>query len=98
VNRDQASARVRLGGELDLGTVGVLKQQLAELRGEGSRHVIVDLSELQFVDSTGLRCLLDLNAEARQDGFSLALVPGSRAVQRVFEITRTIDLLPFIRG
>lgn len=48
------------------------------------------------MDSTGLRCILERDSEARQDGFSMVLVPGPPAVQRVFDITRSTERLPFI--
>ena len=48
------------------------------------------------MDSTGLRAVLALDAEARRDGFTLSLVRGSAAVQRVFELTGTAGALPFV--
>jgi len=88
--------RVSLVGELDLATVPTLDACLAELREAGFRQLIVDLSRLEFIDSTGLQLLLQYDAEARQDGFSLSLIPGPAVVQRVFEITGTLALLSFI--
>jgi anti-anti-sigma factor len=55
----------------------------------------VDLSRLEFIDSTGLRLLLRYDAEARQDGFSFSLTPGPAAVQRIFELSGTFGLLTF---
>jgi hypothetical protein len=52
---------------------------------------------LGFIDSTGLRCILDLDAESRLDGFSIALIQGPPAVRRVFELTNTDTLLRFIQ-
>jgi anti-sigma B factor antagonist len=95
VSRELAGARVRLVGALDLATVPTLDAQLAELRDAAIRHIVLDLSGLEFLDSTGLRCILKLDSEARQDGFSLSLEPGPAAVQRVFDLTRTTDRLPF---
>jgi anti-anti-sigma regulatory factor len=43
--------------------------------------VVLDLSRLGFIDCTGLRCILELDAEARNDGFSIELVPGPPVVQ-----------------
>jgi hypothetical protein len=43
-----------------------------------------------------LRSLLEWNAYANRDGLSLAFVPGPRAVQRVFDITGTVGVLPFL--
>jgi anti-anti-sigma factor len=58
--------------------------------------LILDLRRLEFIDSTGLRCILEFDAEARQDGCTLALIPGPKPVQRVFELTDTRARLPFI--
>jgi anti-anti-sigma factor len=88
--------RVRPVGTLDLATVPVLEEQLAELRSAGFREVIVDLRELVFMDSTGLRLLLRWDAAARNDGFWLGFVPGAPEVQRVFELTGTNDRITFV--
>ena len=87
--------RVRPAGELDVSTVPDLRDELVELRRAGFKRLILDLSKLEYIDSTGLRLVLHLDAEARQDGFELRLVPGGAAVQRVFELTDTADRLPF---
>ena len=92
------TARVRLAGDLDLSTVPALQARVEALRGEGSTQIVLDLAELDFIDSTGLRLILELHGEAARDGFTLALVPGGHAVQRVFDITGTADVLPFIEG
>jgi anti-anti-sigma factor len=96
VSRAGDVAELRLFGALDLATVPTVDARIAELREAGMRRVLLDLSSLEFMDSSGLRCILRLDGEARQDGFSLSLVPGPAAVQRVFEITRTTERLPFI--
>jgi anti-sigma B factor antagonist len=96
VVRDGKTASVRTVGELDMAAVPYLSSEVAQLREAGCREVIFDLSGLRFMDSSGLRFFLDRYDEARQDGFSMALIPGPRAVQRVFEITGTTDHLPFI--
>ena len=92
------TARVRLAGDLDLSTVPALRARVEALRGDGSARIVLDLAELEFIDSTGLRLILALHGEAAQDGFTLALVPGGDAVQRVFDITGTAHVLPFIEG
>jgi anti-sigma B factor antagonist len=92
------AASIHTIGDLDLATVPILSAHLAQVRQAGCRHVIFDLSDLAFIDSTGLRFLLECHAESRQDGFTMALVPGPPAVQRVFELTDTRDHLPFIES
>ena len=96
VSRQDSSATVRAIGELDLATVPALDDQLAELRDAGIRRLILDLRGLDFIDSTGLRLILEYDALARNDGFSIALIKGPDAVQRIFEITGTTAQLPFV--
>jgi len=98
VTSADGTARVRLAGDLDLSTVPALRARVEALRGDGSALIVLDLAELDFIDSTGLRLILELHGEAARDGFALALVPGGDAVQRVFDITGTADVLPFIEG
>ena len=92
---ERAAVRVCPAGDLDLATAPVLQGELA-LRDAGFDRIILDLSALEFMDSTGLRLVLALDAEARRDGFTLSLVRGSAAVQRVFELTGTAGALPFV--
>jgi len=96
VSRERDAASVRPLGELDLATVPILAGGVAHLRKAGCRHLIFDLRQLGFIDSSGLRFLLECHAESRQHGFTMALVPGPPAVQMVFELTGTTNRLPFI--
>jgi anti-anti-sigma factor len=95
VQTERGAVRVSPIGELDLATVPKLDACLAELRESGFRQLIVDLSRLEFIDSTGLRLLLRYDAEARQDGFRISLTSGPTAVQRIFELSGTLGLLTF---
>jgi anti-anti-sigma factor len=96
VSRERDTASIRTIGDLDLATVPILAGRVAQLRNAGCRHLTFDLSNLTFIDSTGLRFLLECYADSRQDGFTMALVPGPPAVQQVFELTDTTNHLPFI--
>jgi anti-anti-sigma factor len=87
--------RVRPHGELDLASVDQLDGKLRELRETGFDQIELDLSALTFMDSTGLRLVLAWDNVARRDGMRLRLLPGSRAVQRVFEVTGVAERLPF---
>jgi anti-anti-sigma factor len=87
--------RVRLHGEVDLATVDRLDAALRELRETDSDRIELDLGEVSFLDSMGLRLLLRLDEDARRDGTQLRLLPGPPGVQRVFEVTGTLDRLPF---
>jgi len=95
---ERDAARIQAVGELDLATVPILEAELAGLRDAGFRHLILDLGGLDFIDSTGLACILRYDDEARQDGYSIALIPGPPAVQRMFQVTDTEARLTFIRA
>jgi anti-anti-sigma factor len=75
-------------GELDLATVGGLEAEVTDLRARGFTAVVLDLRELTFMDSTGLRLLLRLDEAALADGWSFAIVDdGGGPVRRLLELT-----------
>jgi anti-anti-sigma factor len=96
VAHERGTARVRALGELDLATVPILESELAALRDARVEHLILDLSELEFLDLSGLRCIVAFDRTARREGFSFAIVRGQRNVQRMFEMTNTDAGLRFI--
>ena len=93
VGRNGSSAWVRPAGELDLDTVHRVESALAELCVEGCRNLLLDLRQVTFMDSTGLRLVIRWQTAAHQDGFEFAIVPGSEVVQRVFRLTGMDDHL-----
>lgn len=86
-DRDEALVTVR--GELDLASADLLGHEVAGLHGAGHDRVVVDLRQVEFMDSTGLRVLIGLHQNAERDRRQITLVPGPRQVQRVFELTET---------
>jgi len=92
---DSDAALLALSGELDLSTVGELQRSFETVVDGGSTSIVVDLGELTFIDSSGLAALLTFAARARSGELTLEFVPGSTGVMRVFEMTRTVDVLPF---
>ncbi len=82
-------------GELDMATVGAVERELRSLRRSGVDHLILDLSGLTFMDSSGLHLVSQWAIEASKDGFEFELEPGPPVVMRVFELTSMTDQLPF---
>jgi anti-anti-sigma factor len=95
---ERDSVRVRPVGTLDMATEPILDEQLVALRTTGFTSLVLDLGGLDFMDSTGLRLMLRWDAAARADGFTLGIVPGEPTIQRVFELTGTLEHLPFVTG
>jgi len=83
---------VRLHGELDMGTRG----ELAPLRNTIMRkpsEVVLDLTELSFVDSAGLRGLLNGGRIAEESAVPFRCVNPRPNIRRLFEITGLTDIL-----
>jgi anti-sigma B factor antagonist len=95
VGRDAQGVRLLPVGELDMATAPRLRETVAELRATGFDHLTLDLRRLCFIDSSGLRAILWLAADCRVRGSGLELIPGLPAVQRIFELTATLEHLPF---
>jgi anti-anti-sigma factor len=57
---------------------------------------VLDLRQLSFMDSSGLRLILAWDAHARRDGHDFGLVRGDDSVHRVFELTRVAERLTFV--
>ena len=89
---DRSEVAVVPDGELDLASASALTDAVRELRDAGFDRIVIDLREIEFIDSTGLGVLLSLRNDAKRDGHALMLVPGPRAVQRIFDLTATRGL------
>lgn len=98
VQSDDEAGRVTvaLRGELDLSTVGKVQDELRRVEAAEPSVVVLDLSKLTFLDSTGLRCVVTADERLREQGRRLVIVRGPDAVQRVFSITRLEERLEMV--
>jgi anti-anti-sigma factor len=87
---------VALFGELDIASADALEAEVRRVEATDAKRIVVDLSALEFMDSTGIRVLLALDARSRSDGNRLGLLRGPPAVHQVLQITQTDTLLPFL--
>ncbi|MGI8430144.1 MAG: STAS domain-containing protein [Solirubrobacteraceae bacterium] len=90
-----AGVVLALHGELDLASTPLLERRLLEAESNGSTRLVIDLSELEFIDSSGLHALLRAHERASQNRHQLSLVRGPRAVHRMFELTSTVQAFSF---
>ncbi len=84
---------IELIGELDLDGAPRLEEELKRVEASDVDSIVVDLGQLEFIDSTGLRLLVMASERCQEGRFSL--LRGSKQVHRVFEITDLADRLPF---
>ncbi|MFF9340684.1 MULTISPECIES: STAS domain-containing protein [unclassified Streptomyces] len=92
--RDPRTAVLSVGGELDMETAARLEDRLTEQLGLGRCHLVLDLSALGFMDSSGLNVLIRVLHRARETGGDLHLAAPTPAVRRILEITGVTVTLP----
>ncbi len=85
-----------LSGEIDLSTVGELEDRLEGPLDSGPSLLVLDLRQVTFLDSSGLRLLLRLDERQRAGGGRMVLVQGGRRVARVFELTGAGERLEIV--
>lgn len=94
--RDGDVHAICLSGELDLATAEGLQRELQRAEATDVDSIILDLSELTFMDSTGAALMLRAHARSRADSDRLTMLRGRGAVQRVLELCAIADVLPFV--
>ncbi len=86
IERD-AGCVVTVSGDADLYAAASVERELLRLADEGKRSIVVDLSEVTFIDSTMLRVLLNVSKRLRPGGGELLVVCSEHNVRKIFEIT-----------
>jgi anti-sigma B factor antagonist len=82
-----------LHGEFDLAAAPAARERLEQVRAQRPRGVVLDMAEVTFADSSGLRELLHADAALRGDGSRLIIAAPPPAVERLLTVTRASDLL-----
>ena len=90
------ATRLAVAGELDLDTAGRLETALKEAETDEPERLVLDLSNLRFLDSSGLKLILRAHARAKEGARRLQIVPGPTAVQQVFKVTGLSRRLEFL--
>jgi anti-sigma B factor antagonist len=82
-------------GELDIATVELLERDLIAAEQTDADTIVLDLRGLSFIDSTGLKLLLDAN-DRSADTDRLRMIAGSPALERLLDIVGLRERLPLI--
>ncbi|MGA8099343.1 MAG: STAS domain-containing protein [Candidatus Cybelea sp.] len=82
----------KLRGSLDLATAPTIRAGLAEATEKGSQRLIVDLTQLEFLDSTGLGVLIGAHRRAAEHGGSFRLIVTDGPILRLLNITGLIGV------
>lgn len=93
--RDGGGVCLRLVGELDMSTAGELNATLDRLAADGARHLLLDLTELTFCDSTGIAAFVRGDNRAAAHGGWLRLTGATGRVDRVLQVTGLAEVLRY---
>ena len=96
VRTEGHTAVIVVRGELDLASSPALEEQLEQLWGSEAKLLVIDLRELEFMDSTGLSIIVKAHQRFADDGRQLGLVRGSSQVQRLLDLTGVAERLPLV--
>jgi anti-sigma B factor antagonist len=92
--QDADATTVTISGELDLASVDQLSDAIRAAEESSRRSIVLDLSELSFMDSTGLSALLAARKRASENNHQLRFLPSRHdQVQQVLSITETNELI-----
>lgn len=87
-------AVVSVSGEVDLATAGELSDYALEALRTVSPHVVVDLTDVTFMDSTGIKSLITIDRRTALAGGSFSLVGPSRSVRKLLTLTGLDETFP----
>jgi anti-sigma B factor antagonist len=87
---------VALSGEMDIATSPELMSRLSTVRGPAPFHVLVDLSALSFIDSTGIKALVSSATQLESHGGTLVVVAPTQNIRRVFDIVHLSEVLSIV--
>lgn len=88
-------AHLLLGGQLDSYSAHMLDRWIRHLEKDGCAHVTVDLEDLDFIDSNGLKVLSEAARRAGEGGWRLRVVNPQGPVRTVFDITQMDSLISY---
>jgi anti-sigma B factor antagonist len=85
-----------VSGELDLVSSPALEQALEDLSATDTRLVMIDMRQLDFMDSTGIHLLVKAQQRAHAAGQRFAVIRGSEQVQRLLDLTGVSEQMTIV--
>lgn len=94
VEQDGPAARLHLTGEMDVACRGLFADAVQQCLAYGTTDLLLDLSDLTFIDSSGLRLLIELWERSRNNGLEISILQGNGQVRRTMQIAGLDNFLP----
>jgi anti-sigma B factor antagonist len=96
VDRGQSAVKLRIVGEIDIARIKQLEQSRDGVLAGSPSTLVIDLSKVGFLDSSGLKFLLQTNERVQGLGCELQIVRPAESVMKVFTLTGADQRLPFV--
>jgi anti-sigma B factor antagonist len=96
VDEDRGGVTVTVTGDIDLATIRPLERARDRALEGNPTRVLIDLRGVRFIDSSGLKFLIETDRMSRSGGWRLALFRPQQAAMRVFAVTGIEKHLPFV--
>jgi anti-anti-sigma factor len=93
---DTVQVHLKLRGDLDLYSSPEFDDALVAVEGEKWPTIVLDMRELEFLDSMALRLVMRTQARAEQDGRRMVIVRGPEFLDRVFELSGLTEHLEIV--
>lgn len=96
VSRHEERVVIEARGDLDMGAVPALEEKLLVEEASGADRIVLDLSELSFIDSSGLAAVLGAARRSSEDGNRLRVVAGDGHVAKMLRLTGIDQVVPLL--
>src|SRR4051794_6000659 len=96
VRENGTTTQLVAGGEWDLAEQPTARKAIKAAVQRCPECLVLDLSQLSFIDSSGIHMVLELHSRCTAHNIRLVIIPGARAIQRPFEVCGLIERLPFV--
>jgi anti-sigma B factor antagonist len=96
IRRVEGAVEVAFSGELDIAEMPRLEQEFEAIHASKPPLLVLDLRDLSFIDSSGLRFILETDVRVRREARRVVLIPGPNPVHRIFLIALLDKRLEFI--
>jgi anti-sigma B factor antagonist len=98
VGADQTGVTVTIAGEIDIAAIGRLEHARATALAEQPDRVLIDLRRVDFIDSSGLKFLLETDRLSKSAGWKLQLLRPAESARKALVLTGADKHLPFVDG
>jgi anti-sigma B factor antagonist len=92
------AVRLRVVGEIDMSTVPTFEKALSSALDENPERLMIDLSEVNFMDSSGLNALVRARNAMEDSGVELVISGMSNQVRRLFEVSGLMTAFMFVHS